>query len=69
MQCCRRGAARSEGEVGKSYPEEMMLKVQLGKKGIPGRGNSMNKGEGSNTVLVEHDVQDRRGWQGPACSI
>ena len=38
MQCCRRGAARSEGEVGKSYPEEMMLKVQLGEEGYSREG-------------------------------
>lgn len=43
MQCCRRGAAGSEGEVGKSYPEEMMLKDQLGEEGYSREGQERDQ--------------------------
>ena len=45
MQCFRRGAAGSEGEVGKSYPE-VMLKDQLGEEGYSREGQERDQGWG-----------------------
>lgn len=57
-----------EGRGWKELPRGNDVKVQLGEEGYSGRGSSMNKGEG-NTVLVEHDVQDRERLAGASHAL
>lgn len=61
MRCFRRGTVGSKGEVGKSYPEEMMLKDQLGEEGYSreGQQNEQRWGEQLGVGRAWHSRQER----------